>query len=63
MEQAQVLWLARMALVSGGGWLSGRGIGDAALWEAVTGAGLAVIGAIWSWRARRALEAAPAVRR
>ncbi len=56
--QGAVMWAARMALVSAGGALTARGIGDAPLWEAVTGAALAALGAVWSWRARKAALAA-----
>lgn len=51
----QAMWLARMALLHGGGWLAARGYGDAALWEALAGIVTAGIGAVWSWRARKAL--------
>lgn len=57
MEQAQIMWLLRMLLVSAGGWLAGKGIGDAALWEAVTGAVLGLAGAVWSFQARRSMAA------
>ncbi len=56
--QGAVMWAARMALVSAGGALAARGIGDAPLWEAVTGAVLAALGAVWSWQARKAALAA-----
>lgn len=56
--QGAALWALRMALVSAGGALTARGIGDAPLWEAVTGAVLALAGAVWSWQARRAQLAA-----
>ena len=52
--QGAVMWAARMGLVSLGGALTARGVGDAPLWEAVTGALLALLGAVWSWRARKA---------
>lgn len=60
MEQASVMWALRMALVAGGTALTSWGIGDAALWEGVTGAVLGLAGVVWSWHARRALVAAAA---
>ena len=53
-----VLWALRMGLTTGGGWLASRGYGDAGLWDALGGAVLAAIGAVWSWRARKAALAA-----
>jgi hypothetical protein len=56
----QAMWLARVLLLQAGGFLAARGIGDAALWEAVAGAILAGGAAVWSWYARkRALAAVP----
>lgn len=56
----QGLWLLRMVLVSAGTALASRGIGDAALWEAVAGAVLGLVGAAWSYFARKqALETPP----
>lgn len=58
MEQA--MWLARIALLNAGGWLTARGIGDAPLWEAVAGALITAGAAVWSWYARkRALAEVP----
>jgi hypothetical protein len=58
MEQA--MWLARIALLNAGGWLTARGIGDAPLWEAVAGALITAGAAAWSWYARkRALAVVP----
>lgn len=51
----QAMWFARMALLHGGGWLAARGYGDAAFWEAAAGIVSAAIGAVWSYRARKAL--------
>jgi hypothetical protein len=54
------LWALRMALVALGAVMAKAGIGDAALWEAVTGAVLAVAGAVWSYVARqKALATVP----
>lgn len=58
MEQAQFMWLLRMLLLPVSGWLTARGIGDEALWEAVIGLLIGGATAVWSWRARRALAAA-----
>lgn len=55
----QVLWLLRVALMSGGSALASRGIGDAGLWEAVAGAVVAIAGAVWSYFARQSAIAAP----
>lgn len=56
------LWAARMILLWLGGWLAARGIGDAELWDGLAEVGsaalVALVGAIWSWRARRAQLAA-----
>ena len=49
----QFMWLARVLLLNVGGWLSARGFGDAALWEAIAGGALSVGAAVWSWHARR----------
>lgn len=54
------LWALRMALVALGAVMAKSGIGDAALWEAVVGAVVGIAGAVWSWRARAKLKAAPA---
>jgi hypothetical protein len=51
------LWALRMALVALGAVLAKQGFGDAAMWEAVTGAVVALAGAVWSWRARQAAKA------
>lgn len=57
----QAMWLARVLLLNAGGWLAARGVGDAALWEAVAGAIITAGAAVWSWYARkRALAAVPA---
>nr|WP_314073842.1 hypothetical protein [uncultured Roseococcus sp.] len=56
------LWAARMVLLWLGGWLAARGVGDAELWAGLAdvgaGALVALVGALWSWRARRAQLAA-----
>jgi len=56
------LWAVRMMLLWAGGWLAARGIGDNELWgglaDAGSGALVAMAGALWSWRARRAQLAA-----
>nr|WP_314072200.1 hypothetical protein [uncultured Roseococcus sp.] len=56
------LWAARMILLWLGGWLAARGVGDAELWAGLAdvgaGALVALFGALWSWRARRAQLAA-----
>lgn len=52
------LWLLRVALMSGGSALASRGIGDAAMWEAVAGGVVALAGAVWSYLARRQIAAA-----
>ncbi len=58
MEQA--MWLARVVLLAGGGALTARGIGDAPMWEALTGAIISAGAAVWSWYARKqALAALP----
>lgn len=51
------LWLLRVVLMSGGSALASRGIGDASLWEAVTGSVVGLAGAGWSFYARRHLAA------
>jgi len=52
------LWAIRMMLLWVGGIMAARGIGDAQLWggfaDIGSGALVAMIGALWSWRARRA---------
>ena len=53
----QGLWLLRVLLMSGGSALASRGIGDATLWEAITGGVVALAGAGWSYHARRNLTA------
>lgn len=55
----QGLWLARVLLLQLGGVLTARGIGDAALWEAVAGGVIGVGTAAWSWHARQAALKAP----
>jgi hypothetical protein len=56
----QVMWFARVALLNAGGWLAARGVGDAALWEALAGALVTAGAATWSWYARkRALASVP----
>jgi hypothetical protein len=45
--------LLRMALLAGGSALASRGIGDAPMWEAITGGILAIGGAIWMRYARK----------
>lgn len=56
------LWAVRMLLLWLGGWLVARGVGDAAMWssmaDACSGAVVALLGAVWSWYARRAQLAA-----
>ena len=52
------LMLLRLALQAIGGALVTRGVGDAGVWEAVTGGVVMVAGAVWSWMARRRLVAA-----
>lgn len=42
-------WLIRMGLISGGSFLAGRGIGDAALWQEAVPPLMALGGALWSW--------------
>jgi hypothetical protein len=49
-------WAIRMALIAGGSYLAGRGIGDAALWAEVVPAVLAIGGAVWSWFSRKRPE-------
>lgn len=51
MEQA--MWLARVVLLAGGGALTARGIGDAPMWEAITGGILSAGAAVWSYYARK----------
>lgn len=46
-------WMIRMGLISGGSYLAGRGIGDAALWAEVVPAVMAIGGALWSWFSRK----------
>jgi len=52
------LWAVRMLLLWAGGVLAARGVGDAELWGGLadvgSGALVALVGALWSWRARRA---------
>ena len=52
------LWAVRMILLWLGGWLAARGVGDNELWGGLadvgSGALVALVGALWSWRARRA---------
>jgi hypothetical protein len=55
MDQGQALMLLRLALQGIAGALVARGIGDVALWEAISGAALSAGGAWWSWRVRRDL--------
>lgn len=55
----QALWLARVLLLQAGAVMASRGIGDAAMWEAVTGGAISVAAALWSYRARQAALAAP----
>ena len=40
------MWLVRMALVTLGGALTARGIGDAPLWEAVAGLAVGAVGGL-----------------
>ena len=54
--KAQLAWGGRMALQWAGVALATRGIGDAALWEAVSGFIISLSGALWSYRARRKLS-------
>jgi hypothetical protein len=49
----QVLHVVRMLGLAFGGALSARGIGDAALWEAIVGAVVLAANAVWSYRARQ----------
>jgi hypothetical protein len=60
MDRDSLLWMVRMALVSVGAALTARGIGDAPLWEALTGIALNAVGAAWSYQARQAALKAPA---
>lgn len=56
------LWAVRMLLLWAGGWLAARGIGDNELWSGLADAGsgalVALVGAVWSYRARKAQLAA-----
>lgn len=61
------LWLVRMAMVYGGGYLTSRGIVDpsdlatiSGAAEALVGAAVTLVGVFFSWRARQAaLRQAP----
>lgn len=52
------LWAARMALMAVGNMLVARGLVDAETVTGVVGGILAIGGALWSWRARKAQIAA-----
>lgn len=54
MTTSSPAWLARMALQWAGAALAARGYGDEALWQAIGGALMAGVGAVWSWQARKA---------
>lgn len=57
MDQGHALMLVRLALQAIAGALVARGVGDAALWEALIGVLVSAAGAIWSWCVRRRLQA------
>lgn len=48
-----MLWLVRILLMNGGTYLAARGYGDTELWGHVAGAVVAIVGAVWSYIARR----------
>jgi hypothetical protein len=56
------LWAVRMVLLWLGGYLTARGVGDAALWsgvaDQVAGALVMLAASLWSYRARKAQLAA-----
>lgn len=49
----EALWLARMGIIAGGGYLTSKGIGDEGTWEAIAGGAVTVLGAVWSYAARK----------
>jgi hypothetical protein len=53
------LWAVRMIMLQIGAALTARGIGDEAIWQAITGGVLALGTMLWSWRATQAQIAAP----
>jgi hypothetical protein len=53
------MWLVRMIMLQLGAWMTARGFGDDATWQAVTGGVLALGTMIWSWYATKAQIAAP----
>lgn len=48
------LWAARMILMAAGNMLVARGVVDAEALAGIVGGVLAIGGALWSWRARKA---------
>ena len=57
MPRDDVMMVLRLAMQGVAGAMIARGMGDAALWEALIGGVLALVGLVLSWRARRALAA------
>jgi hypothetical protein len=57
MERDDALMLLRLAMQVLAGILIARGMGDAALWEAVTGLVVMAGGVAWSAKSRRKLRA------
>ena len=54
------MWLLRMIMLQLGAWMTARGFGDDATWQAVTGGVLALGTMVWSWYATKAQIAQPA---
>ena len=57
MDSDDAKMAARLAVQIVGGALMARGIGDAAVWEAVAGLAVTIVGFVLSRRARRKLRA------
>lgn len=56
MSRDEALMLVRLAMQAAGGVLVYRGIVDDVLLEAMIGMAMNATGAVWSWRARKALR-------
>ena len=56
MTRDEILLFARLLMQAVGGVLIYRGVGDAALWEAMGGLAVCAVGVVLSWRSRKALR-------
>lgn len=52
INKEQVGGIVRAVLAAVSGYFIGKGIGDAGLWEAITGAVTLLVTGFWSWKVK-----------